>query len=440
MRVESRLSWLAVAAGSAFCAAVSMVGADARWLAALGATIVHVGSIPASIPYAAAPSHDWANVPVLGELIFHALDALGGDRALIAAQGVAVALTFALLVVDMRAGGASDAGRALVLLGLPFAAISSLFVVRAQMLSLPLFALLLLLLRADARGPSRRIWLLVPLVALWSNLHGAVLAGLVVATVYVVFERRGAVGVLAAAWIALFLTPALWHTGSYYWGVLHSAPAATGYGLWAPLSLGNPLDIVFLAVAVPLLALAVRAQPRRWELVALAVLAGSTLHVSRNSVWLLLFVATPAAAGLRLHGVHPRRSALLAAAWLFPVILVVAAFTRTPERTVAGPRLRADAVRLAEGKPILADAENAEQLALDGRRVWIANPIDAFDRNDQHLYVAWLRGRESGDALLQDHRVVLVRRDTVPQRRLAHNASFRAVARDAAAVLYVRAS
>ena len=91
-----------------------MVGADARWLAALGATIVHVGSIPASIPYAAAPSHDWANVPVLGELIFHALDALGGDRALIAAQGVAVALTFALLVVDMRAGGASDAGRALV--------------------------------------------------------------------------------------------------------------------------------------------------------------------------------------------------------------------------------------------------------------------------------------------------------------------------------------
>lgn len=440
MRVDSRLSWLAVAAGSAFCAAVSMVGADARWLAALGATIVHVGSIPPSIPYAAAPSHDWANVPVLGELIFHGLDALGGDRALIAAQGFAVGAMFALLVVDMRAGGAADAARALVLLALPFAAVTSLFVVRAQMLSLPLFALLLVLLRAEARAPSRRIWLLVPLVGLWSNLHGAVLAGLLVATVYVLFERRSAAGVLGAAWIALFLTPALWHTGSYYWGVLHSAPAATGYGLWAPLSLGNPLDVAFLIVAVPLLALAVRAQPRRWELVSLVVLAVSTLHVSRNAVWLLVFVATPAAVGLRLHRVRPRRGVLLVAAWLVPVILVVAAFTRTPDQTTAGPELRADAVRLADGKPILADAENAEQLALDGRRVWIANPIDAFDRNDQRLYVAWLRGRTAGDALLQTQRVVLVRLDTAPQRRLARDASFRVVARDAAAVLYVRAS
>jgi hypothetical protein len=440
VRVESRLSWLAVAAGSTFCAAASLVGADARWLAALGARIVHVGSIPASIPYAAAPSHDWANVPVLGELIFHGLDALGGDRALIAAQAVAVALTFALLVVDMRGGGASDAARALVLLMVPFAAVSSLFVVRAQMLSLPLFALLLVLLRAEARAPSRRIWLLVPLVALWSNLHGAVLAGLVVATVFVLFERRSAVGVLGAAWLALFLTPALWHTGTYYWGVLHSEPAASGYGLWAPLSLGNPLDLLFLIVVLPLLALAVRAHPKRWELVSLAVLAGSTLHVSRNSVWLLLFVAPLAAVGLRLHGVRPRGGVLLAAAWLFPLILAVAAFTRTPEQTVAGTQLRAEAVRLAGGKPILADGENAEQLALDGRRVWIANPIDAFDRNDQRLYVAWLRGRSAGDALLQAHRVVLVREDTAPQRRLAHNASFRAVARDTAAVLYVRAS
>jgi hypothetical protein len=440
VRVESRLSWLAVAAASSFCAAAGLVGADARWLAALGAAIVHAGSIPASIPYAAAPSHDWSNVPVLGELIFHGLDALGGDRALILAQAVAVAVTFALLVVDMRAGGASDAARALVLFVLPFAAITSLFVVRAQMLSLPLFALLLLLLRSEAREPSRRIWLLVPLVALWSNLHGAVLAGLIVATVYVLFERRSAAGVLAVAWIALFCTPALWHTGSYYWGVLHSEPAASGWGLWAPLSLGNALDVVFVIFALPLLTLAVRAQPRRWELVALAVLAGSTLHVSRNAIWLVLFVATPAAVGLRLHGVRSRGGTLLAAAWLVPAILVVAAFTRTPDQTVAGAKLRAEAARFADGKPILADGENGEQLALDGRRVWISNPIDAFDRNDQRLYVAWLRGRSTGDAVLKGQRVVLVRLDTAPQRRLAHNVAFRAVARDAAAVLYVRAS
>src|SRR5580765_8068656 len=142
MRVESRLSWLAVDAGSALCASVAVAGADARWLDALGAVIARAGHIPSSIPYAAAPSHDWVNVPVLGELVFHLLWAIGGEHALVVAQAAAVAAT------------------------------------------LPLFALLVLLLRSDARAPSRRIWLLVPLVALWSNLHGGVLAGLFVATLY----------------------------------------------------------------------------------------------------------------------------------------------------------------------------------------------------------------------------------------------------------------
>src|SRR5690242_5886853 len=205
MRVETRLSWLAVTAGAALSASVAAVGADARWLAAIGAVIARAGHIPSSIPYAAAPSHDWVNVPVLGELIFHAIWSLDGDRALVVAQAIAVAATLALVLRGMRAAGSTDTASALVLVAIPVAAATSLFVVRAQMFSLPLFALLVLLLRSDARARSRRIWLLVPLVALWSNLHGAVLVGLIVASVYLVLERR-AFGVLAAAWAALFLT------------------------------------------------------------------------------------------------------------------------------------------------------------------------------------------------------------------------------------------
>jgi hypothetical protein len=439
MRVESRLSWLAVAAGTALSASVAAVGADARWLAAVGAVIARAGHVPSSIPYAAAPSHDWVNVPVLGELVFHVLWSIGGDRALVVAQAAAVAATLALLLRDMRAAGATDTASALVLVGIPFAATSALFVARAQMFSLPLFALLLLLLRSDARAPSRRIWLLVPLIAVWSNLHGAVLVGLVVATVYLVFERR-AFAVLAAAGIALFFTPALARTGDYYWSVLHSEPAASGFGLWAPLSWHNPLDILFVAVAVPLVVFAVRAQPRRWELVALALLAVSSVHVARNSIWLLLFVATPAAAGLRVREVSASRRLLVGAAWIVPVVLLVAAFDRTPPQSVAGAPLRAQAVRFAAGAPLLADAEDAEQLALDGRRVWIANPIDAFDRHDQRLYVAWLRGSSAGDALLRRHPVVLVALDSPAQKRLAHMRGFREVGRDAAAVLYRRVS
>jgi hypothetical protein len=439
MRVESRLSWLAVAAGSALSASAAVVGADARWLAALGAVIARAGHIPSSIPYAAAPSPDWVNVPVLGELVFHVLWVLDGDRGLVIAQAAAVAATLALVLRDMRAARATDTASALVLVAIPLAAASSLFVVRAQMFSLPLFALLVVLLRSDARSRSWRIWLLVPLVALWSNLHGGVLAGLVVASVYLVFQRR-AFGVLVAAWAALFLTPALELTGDYYWTVLHSEPAASGFGIWAPLSLHNPLDVLFVAVALPLLFLAVRAQPRRWELYCLAFLALSTVHVARNSIWLVLFVATPAAAGMRLRDISASRRLLVAAAWIVPFVLLIAAFVREPEQSVAGAALRAKAVRLAAGVPVLADAEDAEQLALDGRRVWIANPIDAFDRRDQRLYIDWLRGRPAGDALVHRHAVVLVTLDSPAQKRLAHLSAFREVGRDAAAVLYRRVS
>ena len=439
MRVESRLSWLAVAGGAALSASVAAVGADARWLAALGGVIARAGRIPSSIPYTAAPSHDWVNVPVLGELVFHALWSLGADRGLIAAQALAVAATLALLLRDMRAARATDTACALVLVAIPFAAASSLFVVRAQMFSLPLFALLVLLLRSDARAPSRRIWLVVPLVALWSNLHGAVLAGLVVATVYLVLQRR-AFGVLVASWAALFVTPALGRTGDYYWNVLHSEPAASGFGLWAPLSWHNPLDVLLVAVVVPMLVLAARTQPRRWELVCLAVLAISSIHVARNSVWLVFFVAVPAAAGLRVREVSASRRLLVASAWLVPLVLLVAAFSRAPVQSVAGPALRAKAAGLAAGAPVLADAEDAEQLALDGRRVWIANPIDAFPRRDQRLYLDWLQGRPAGDRLLRRHDVVLVIVDSAAQRRLSQMRGFREAGRDAAAVLYVRAS
>jgi len=170
---SSRLTWLAVAMGAGGCALLASVGADARWLAALGRTILAQGSVPAGIPYAAAPSVGWVNVPVLGELVFHALQVAGGDRGFLIAQLVATAAALTLLALGMRALGAPDAARAVVLMLVFFAAAPSFLIVRAQLFSLLLFCVVLLLLRAESRSPSRRVWLLVPLIALWANLHGA---------------------------------------------------------------------------------------------------------------------------------------------------------------------------------------------------------------------------------------------------------------------------
>jgi hypothetical protein len=442
---SSRLAWLAVAVGAGAVALLGSVGADARWLAALGRTILEQGSIPSGVPYAAAPSVDWVNVPVLGELVFHALQVVGGDRGFLVAQVVAASAALTLLALGMRARSASDAASAAVLMLVFLAAVPSFLIVRAQLFSLVLFCAVLLLLRAESQRPSRHVWLLVPLIVLWANLHGGVLVGLAIAAAYLVLERARrepvvAASVLAASCGALFMTPALVDSSHYYLGVLSSEAAQRGEGLWAPLSIRSPFDLLFIVLAIPLLAFALRARPRVWELACIAAFAGLTVQAGRNSVWLLCFIAVPAAQGLgrgflRDFSVSPRTVRLCA--WA-PLVCLVLGLVQTPRQYGAGVRVRSEAARLAAGKPILADGLDAEQLALDGRRVWIANPLDAFSQRDQRLYLDWLDASPDGDALLRGATAVIVARGSKPQQRLERDPSFRRAAVDARAAIYVR--
>ena len=120
-------------------------------------------------------------------------------------------------------------------------------------------------------------------------------------------------------------------------------------------------------------------------------------------------------------------------------VLVAVGLGRAVTPPGAGDALRARAALEAGSAPILADDINAEALALDGRLVWIANPLDAFDLRDQRRYLDWMAGREAGDALPESFAAVLVTVDTPPARRLAGRDGWRVAARDERAVLFVRA-
>jgi hypothetical protein len=440
VRLDDRA--LAVGLAAALVAAVGVIGADSRWVSALGGAIVSSGGIPDGVPFASAPSDGWPNVPVLAELILHGLDSAFGDRGLLLANVLAVAAGFTLLALDMRRAGADAAGSAVVLVVVAVGAVATLVVVRLQLFSVALFPALLLLLRSEAARPSRRIWLLVPLVALWSNLHGAVLAGLAVAGAYLVLDRLRrdpltALGVLAASVLALCLTPALERTPDYYRGVLENEAAQRGFGLWARLSLTSPTDLLLIAAAAVLLVLAARSRPRLWEIVALAALAVLTVRTARTGGWLLFTAATPAACGLTLRAaVRPRVGwALLGAA----AVVAVAGIARGPLATGASDRLLDEAFARADGTPVLAEPTLAEQVVGAGGRVWISNPLDAFDRSDQRLYLDWLEGEPAGDAALAHApRVVLVRRDGDAEERMRTRRDWREASRDDHAALYVR--
>jgi len=70
--------------------------------------------------------------------------------------------------------------------------------------------------------------------------------------------------------------------------------------------------------------------------------------------------------------------------------------------------------------------------------VWIANPLDAFSRRDQRLYLDWLEANPAGDALLRGATAVVVARGSKPEQRLERDRSFRRAALDARAAIYVR--
>jgi hypothetical protein len=430
-----------VALGAALSAVAGTIGADARWLDALGRIIIRRGSIPNHIPWASAPSEGWHNVPVLAELIFRGLIVAGGDRGLLAAQVVAVGAALAILAWDLRREGADEFAGALVLLVVVVGSLSVFVVVRSQLFSLMLFPVLIALLRADARSMSQRIWLLVPLVALWSNLHGAVLVGVAVAGAYLVFGRGRrdpllSAGVLVSSAVAVCATPALQHTPDYYYRLLRNEAARRGEGLWAPLSLTSGFDLLLIAAAITLLVLAFRARPALWETIALVGLVLLTVKTARSGVWLLFLAAGPASRSLRFETERTLRVAIPIV--LTAVALAVFGLARGPVSTGAGARLVDKAIRLAGGTPILAEGVPAEQIAADQGTVWLSNPLDAFRHRDQRLYLDWLAGRPLGDRALEHARVVVVIRGQKPAGRLGHSHTFRQVAHDTNALVYVR--
>src|SRR6478735_1418378 len=139
-------------------------GPDALWLPALGDRIRQDGRMPTGIPFAAAPSGNWVNTTVVGQLLLSVVH-LAGSIGLVTANVVVVLCTLTVLAMDARLRGARPGATALVIVTVAIGAAASLFIARAQLLSLVPFALLLVLLRRQAEQPSAASWWAVPLIA-----------------------------------------------------------------------------------------------------------------------------------------------------------------------------------------------------------------------------------------------------------------------------------
>jgi hypothetical protein len=399
----------------------AIVGADTYWAVALGRDIVRAGAIPDGIPFAAAPSAGWPNVPVLGELIFAGL-AQPGPVGIVAAQLVVDAVALVLLALGARRAGASDVATAVAVALTAIGALSALASVKMQLFSLALFPVLLLLLRADHRRPTHRIWWVVLVIAAWGNVHGAVLLGVAVTGAYLLFSRlrHRPVETLAiglASLVAVAANPALFQTVHYYAGVLTNEAARRGTELWARPNPGNLFDLLLIGAGVVLVVLALLSRPPLWEVVSILGLLVGTVSSARHGVWLLMVCAAPTALRLSRRSQAPvtrlSPAVPLVAAGL--VVLLGGAgllWTRQDALNPSGSPELLNAVKsVAQGEAVLADEPVVESLAAEGVRIWLSNPIDAFQQSDQAAYLDFASGAVTGnsEALLDAAEVVVVR-------------------------------
>jgi len=163
----------------------------------------------------------------LHDILVYAAYLLGGYAGISLLKGGLVAATALTLAAAARRSGGSWG--TLLLLGLPAVLFTfDGWLARPQLWSFLLFALFLLLLEDFRQSGSRRIYLLIPLLVLWVNLHAGVILAFAVVAAYLVGD--GAALLLGR----LDLSARTWRRLPVAAAALLPAALANPYGL-APL-------------------------------------------------------------------------------------------------------------------------------------------------------------------------------------------------------------
>lgn len=237
----------------------------------------------------------WVDQQWLAQVAFYSLFRVGGLKLALVAVALSLTAAAALAVAAARAAGASPRSIILVASASTFVAPWT-FQLRAQAFALPLFAALLWILAREGFEQSRRIWLTLPVLALWANLHGSVVFGACLVALYALTilrtRTRRAVGLLAAAPLCALASPYGIGLVGYYHRTLVDSPISRYSQEWHPTTwaTSKPFFVVALA-AVWLLARYGRFLPAFNQLAFVAVVVVSLTAV-RNLVWFA--VAAPA--------------------------------------------------------------------------------------------------------------------------------------------------
>ena len=164
------LVWLFVAGASGWKAL--LMDGDTGWHIRTGEYILDYRAIPTHDLFSfSRPGAEWFAWEWLSDLIFGSLWRLGGLKVVVLFSGILIASFSTILLRFALWRGAN------VMLALPFTLLaigsSSIhFLARPHLFTLFLLPVALWILERDRRRRDRYLWFLIPLTAVWTNLHG----------------------------------------------------------------------------------------------------------------------------------------------------------------------------------------------------------------------------------------------------------------------------
>ena len=154
------------------------------WLALVSGRVVADSGLPSTDTLTAWTAHvQWVDQQWLGQLFLYRIASAGNLRLvmLVHVGLLAAAMAAALAAARWRGGSARSVG----LVAAPALVVILMSAqMRAQSLAYPLFVATAWLLIADSRKASRRVLLVLPLLVLWANIHGSVVLGAALTTVF----------------------------------------------------------------------------------------------------------------------------------------------------------------------------------------------------------------------------------------------------------------
>jgi hypothetical protein len=318
------------------------------WMALLSGRVVAQHGLPSHDTLTIwAHGRNWVDQQWLAQFVLYELERLGGLPLVMLVHAALVTLGLGGAAVLARRLGGSARSTTWVALPVLVAYWPGAAVMRPQSFAYPLFVAVLWLLLDDLRLQSHRVYLVLPLLVLWANLHGSVIIGAALVSGYALLELAGSPWkkprTVRPRSLVLFVAPLLCMLASpyatslpHYYRTIFSSSFGTYVTEWAPTTLTLVHAPIYLLALGGLWLLGrTRGTASLFEILAFVGLSLLALDAVRNAVWLALIslVVLPRLMDtLRAPAVEPRRmNRMLAIAMLAGVALatVVVAFQPT---------------------------------------------------------------------------------------------------------------